>query len=557
MRTSRSLRRVAGDAQGFTMIVAVGVLLIASLFVAAAFAAVEGDIRLTHASTAQDKAYYAAEAGIQVYLYNLNTNANYWSECSQTPEEGGKKVPVAVPGAADETYTYETLPSTNAPKKECEKGKSISIIESSNSATGTFRVKSVGEATNGTSKEKRTIVATFTHPGFLNYVFLSDYEVEDPATTGAIQEHCEHYYSVRKENATWLKECPQIPFVPEDELSGPFHTNDSVEVCGLFGTNPSFGRKGHEPADKIEMKGGHYGYPGCENSPHIYGEEITEAAPKLEPPETNYELLEAAGAKYSGRTVIELEGEQMKVINAENPKGITVAFPTSGVVYVENAKVGTCPKYSPFTEDESYEEDSACGDIYIKGTYSKSLTIGAQNDVIIVGNLTEASTKGAAVAPSGAATLGLIAQNYVRVFHPVKTPCSGSCTNHRNPGETTGQCTYQNQNEKEGPPEKWGWAYFPAKSGWGSINEPVVDAAILSTKHSWIVDNFFCGNALGTLTVWGAIAQFWRGRVTCCSNTETGYLKSYNYDERLKTSQPPSFLSPTSTGGWKITRQTE
>ena len=51
-------------------------------------------------------------------------------------------------------------------------------------------------------------------------------------------------------------------------------------------------------------------------------------------------------------------------------------------------------------------------------------------------------------------------------------------------------------------------------------------------------------------TVWGAIAQFWRGRVTRTYNG-IPYAKSYNYDERLATNQPPNFLAPTSSS-WNI-----
>lgn len=529
------------------MIFAVMVLFIATLLVAGAFAAVEGDVKLTRTNTARDKAYYAAEAGLQVFLYNLNTENSYWEKCAH-PEK------VAVPGASEETYSYETLPSSTTVGKKCEAGKPATIVESSNSATGTFRVKATGEATNGTvANAKRTIVATFQHPGFLNYVFLSVYEVEDPSTTGATQVNCEKFYPTRSS-----AECPAIPFVGGDEMKGPFHTDDAVALC----TTPTvFGRAGKN--DAIEMKGGHYAWPqgfgGCSNSPTINGEYFKgEQVNELKPPATDYELLEASPTKFSGRTVIELEGGQMKVVNAEHPAGITQAFPVSGVVYVENAKVGTCPKYTPFAGNETYEGDSACGDVYVKGKYNKSLTIGAQNDVIIVGNLYEESTGGASVQPTGSATLGLIAEEFVRVFHPVKCG-GGSCEDEKTAGSLNGPCNYEDQSAKEGPPENWGWSAYGAKSGWGSLNSPVIDAAILSTKHSWIVDHFLCGNSLGTLHTWGAIAQFWRGRV-CCNNTYTpgtGYLKDYNYDERMKTSQPPSFLSPTSTGGWKITRQTE
>lgn len=553
MHMNRATRRRLAQAEhGFTMIFAVMVLFIATLLVAGAFAAVEGDVKLTHTTTAQDKAYAAAQAALQVYLYNLNSNSSYWEKCEH-PEN------IALPGTSDARYSYETLPSAYAEKKaatekavaKCEASKSVSIIESSNSATGTFRVKATGEAKNGTSSyEKRTIVATFYHPGFLNYVFLSVYEVEDPSTTGANQEKCEKFYPSRN-----TSECPGIPFVPSDELNGPFHTDDSVELCGAT----TFGREGSK--DAIEVKGEFYKDPelfGCSSAPKINGEEITGSqVSELRPPSTNFELLEASPTKFSGRTVIELEGSQMKVVNSEYPAGTKIAFPTSGVVYVENAKVGTCPKYTPFAGNETYENDGPCGDVYIKGTYNKSLTIGAQNDVIIAGNLTEETVAGASAQPKGAATLGLIANEFVRVFHPVK--CSFSCKDERNAGATTGTCNYTDQAAKEGPPGTWGLSAYPANSGWGALKNPVIDAAILSTKHSWIVDHFLCGSNLGILHVWGAIAQFWRGRVCCATTLEpgTGYLKEYNYDERLKTQQPPSFLSPTSTGGWKIERETE
>jgi Flp pilus assembly pilin Flp len=546
--TPRTASRLRRDERGFTMIFAVMVLFVATLLVAGAFTAVNGDVKLTRTTTAQDQAYYAAQAGLQAYLYRLNSNASYWEECKTVSK-------VAVPGATDETYSYETLPSTAAAAKgkSCEAGKAATIIESSNSATGTFRVKATGEAKNGTSpKEKRSIVATFTHPGFLNYVFLSVYEVEDPSTTGATQVNCEKFYTEGRSSY----ECPAIPFVPGDKLNGPFHTDDSVALCG----STTFGRKGYN--DPIEVKGSFYAWPQgffCSNSPKIYGEKITgEKVSRLEPPSTDYELLESSGATFVGRTVIELEGGQMKVVNAEYPKGLTEAYPSSGVVYVENKEGSTCPKYTPFNGNETYEDDAACGDVYIKGTYSKSLTVGAQNDVIIVGNLTEASTGEASVQPTGTATLGLIAEEFVRVFHPVRCSSRWGCSDTKSHGSVNGSCSYQDQGAGEGPPEEWGLSYFKKGSGWGTLNNPVVDAAILSTKHSWIVDHFLCGNSLGTLHIWGAIAQFWRGRVCCADTLEpgSGYLKDYEYDERLKTNQPPSFLSPTSTGGWKIERET-
>jgi hypothetical protein len=45
----------------------------------------------------------------------------------------------------------------------------------------------------------------------------------------------------------------------------------------------------------------------------------------------------------------------------------------------------------------------------VSGTYPKSMTIASQADIVVTGNLTG----------SGDAVLGLIANNFVRVVHPV------------------------------------------------------------------------------------------------------------------------------------------
>ena len=60
-----------------------------------------------------------------------------------------------------------------------------------------------------------------------------------------------------------------------------------------------------------------------------------------------------------------------------------------------------------------------------------------------------------------------------------------------------------------------------------------VDAAILALNHSFIVDNWYCGANLGTLTVNGAIAQKFRGPVgTGGASSGSGYIKDYDVQRR-------------------------
>ena len=55
------------------------------------------------------------------------------------------------------------------------------------------------------------------------------------------------------------------------------------------------------------------------------------------------------------------------------------------------------------------------------------------------------------------------------------------------------------------------------------------------------MQSYNVGSFQGQLTVFGSIAQKWRGIVGTGGSGGTGYLKSYGYDLRLKFSSPPYF----------------
>jgi hypothetical protein len=532
---ARLSRRLARDERGFAMIFALGVLFVAGLLVAAAFVAASEDVTLTRTYSSQQQAYYAALAGLDEYKYELSANPNYWTECPKTASA------LTVPGTPEESYTFKTLPATQWVAKgntTCEAGKQLSIIESANTASGTFRVEATGTIANskcGSHVCRRSIVGTFTHPGYLNYVYLSNFELADPETQNKVASQCEFYNKERTEkklNASQGGPCEPFPWIPADKVEGPFHTNDAADMSG----SPVFGRAGQN--DAIEMDGGYYG-----GTPKFNGNGYTEAGATLLPPEAPaIELLNEAGAKFTGRTVIVLkEGSPntMEVKNGGTTK--TENVPTNGVVAVANGP-GGCPiKYTPFLT--KYTGDTECGNVYIQGKYTQSLTVIAQNDVIITGNLT---TEGGASGgePTGAATLGLIAIQHARLYHPVKEVCKkGAEVVTCNAEPNT--CNAENAAAGEPPASEFG----------APLKNPYIDSAILSTKHSWGVDSFSCGVSLGEITIWGSIAENWRGRVTCCLSGGD-YVKNYKYDPRLATDQPPSFLAPSTTTGWKIERET-
>ena len=89
------------------------------------------------------------------------------------------------------------------------------------------------------------------------------------------------------------------------------------------------------------------------------------------------------------------------------------------MVYVQNG-AGCSNSYSPFTA--TYPPTSGCGNAIVDtggGSYSGQLTIAAENDVIIDGNIRGTS--------SSADLLGLIANNFIRVKHPVCEASDPDC----------------------------------------------------------------------------------------------------------------------------------
>ena len=91
----RALRRRLAAQDGFTMVVALGVLAVTSLLIAAVYVAVDGGVQLTQRDLNGQRAYYAARAGENAFLYQLNQNPNFWSTCSNDYQP----TPTAVPGS--------------------------------------------------------------------------------------------------------------------------------------------------------------------------------------------------------------------------------------------------------------------------------------------------------------------------------------------------------------------------------------------------------------------------------------------------------------------------
>jgi Tfp pilus assembly protein PilX len=437
--------------EGFTMMVTLAVMLVTSLLLIAAFTAANGEIHLTGADVAAKKAYYAAEAGIADYEYHLTQDGNYLSYCTEPPSPNPalNQFPSTAHRAtispneltkepSYEQYAIQLLPAESAPEtdRKCDRSHLVEsmVEEKTGGPVGTFRIESTGYSGN----QARTLVATFRNANFVSYVWYTKYETGDPAIYGkppAGPENvnyyleCAGFYRVRPEDGGNPRRCIDNYFISGESVNGPMHTEDHVGVCG----SPTFGRTA---SDRIEFGNGGkpeaVGYSnelcGGSPTPKFKGTQILpEEVLSIEPPPGDEELqhIVETGYEYKGKTEIVLTGETMTVTNA----GVTtpnVKFPPNGVIYVS----GACGEaYSPFGPKPRYSiaepgtTDAACGNVYVRGKYTGSLTIAAENDIIINGNIT--TSTGSEGTPTGNALLGLIANNFVRIYHPVTTTYEG------------------------------------------------------------------------------------------------------------------------------------
>ena len=554
--------------EGWTLIAVLGVMLSGMALSVAAFAAAGGDVHLSRNDQDQKRAYAAAEAGVQDYFFHLTQDNAYWAKCtSPTPAHPALNQLNAsplrtrrVPGS-NATYAIELIPANGRPQCDTNDATGSMIVAAGGPMSGTFSIRSDGFS-NGI---RRSIVATFRRRSFLDYLYFTDLETSDPAwyvlsangkptRSGTLSggrnptftpsrapdllswaaSSCPRYwrngrssqgYPVAPDNAwqeqdpngTWgttsqsVVHCTEIQFVSADHIDGPLHTNDDILVCG----NPTFGRT---TQDSIEVSGSGW-RQNCSGSPNILGT-WKPFSPVLTPPPSSTALKQLADSNYvfRGRTTIVLNNSQMTVTNANlSPTTQTLAFPPSGIVYVDHDAATGCavPAYQPLAP---YNDPVGCGVAWVRGTYTADLTIASAKDIIVNGN----------IARSGDKMLGLIADNFVRVYHPTLPDPS-------NPTDKT-DCIDDPSTPK-------------------NIS---IEAAILALNHSFTVDGYFCGSPLGTLTVRGTIAQKHRGPVGRGSGATitSGYVKDYEYDDRLRLREPPHFIDPVQAS-WRIQRYAE
>ena len=149
----------------------------------------------------------------------------------------------------------------------------------------------------------------------------------------------------------------------------------------------------------------------------------------------------------------------------------TAPLPANGVIYVKT-DTGGCGTLTAAVERE-LRRAASCGNLYVSGTYTESMTLAAANDIIVAPPRPPGPTR-----PDTATCIALRQRRHGP--HRDRTSCASTTRAQPQRRRTV-------------------------------MKSVRIDAAILSLAHSFTVDNHDCGSQLGSLTVNGAIAQKYRG----------------------------------------------
>jgi len=562
-RTEQEERVPAQPERGAALLVVIGVGVVLLTLVATAMTfSVSGSVKASHDQD-WNGAMSAAYAGVADYESRLANDNTYYQvgDPAAVFSVGSVVVAPVVSNAAfglGATGSWAAVAGGD--------GTASFRYEVDNSAyasSGVLRIRSTGRVGTVT----RSIVANIKQRGFIDYLYFTMYEIQDPAQSGVTAAGCANTYAWagRPAPSGGTSVCSDIAFGSGDVVNGPAHSNDTIRICAAtFNGKVTTGDP--RPAGSNYTK---QNSNGSSCSGQVFNGGVPTNSPVIAMPATNSSLkketrtdagVDSPGCLYTGPTSIVLNAGGTMTIRSPWTKvtrvvgepassgsdnaacgmsgtsagqlgsaaGATVPVLNANLLFVQNVPVRSAdPNYRSATTWPSGQSATTCAagngigyPVATENVASISSSYGCRNgDAFIKGALKGTMTVATDnflyvtgdIIYSDASTdvLGLVAQSALWVWNPV---CTGS-------GGVT--CV----------------------GGSGSIlpDNRRIDAAMLSLDHTVQVQNYYRGGTQGVLTINGSLAQKYRGIVSSGSN---GYVKNYTYDQRFRYIAPPKYLSP-------------
>lgn len=535
---------------GVALVVVLSVILVLTILVTAGAAFAVKQRSQVRDNQDWQAALAAAQAGVDDYTSKLNQDSIYWKYGRTSSYCTGCTFLNTGPSVSNTAFAgWTTIVGVTG------RGQFRYDVDNSLYPTrGIVKLRASGKS----GSEIRTIEVQVRRGGFIDFLYFTDYELLDPTVSGS---SCtpQYWYDNTSRCGT------NITFIPADSINGPAHSNDAMLMCtgtrsGTPNNGPVFNDRistGYDGSLTSGRKWRRSTSSGCSSTINPYfkvsGDPRGPVILPLPPSNTDYiaetnpAVTTPTGCRYTGPTKIVLNSNGTMTVTSpatKNPHpvagcangsttGQTVNIPTSGIVYVQNVPatadqftktpnttsacttssgrvtnngVGYPIANEDQTQEAAYRYSCTNGDVFLSGSMNGRLTLAAENNIVAVNDITYAG------GVAGDDLLGLVPNQSVLVYHPVNS----SRNNITIPGRTAAPNTF------------------------------TIQAAMFAVNKSIRVMNWDEGNPLGTLTIYGSMAQKFRGPVGTNSggSVTNGYTKDYNYDYRLAYDAPPKFLGP-------------
>ena len=435
--------------RGFSMFIVIMAMFVTSMFVAAAFAAANGDLPCPVATRAQvglrgrrgrpELLPQPAPAGSGLLDQVRDGPRAQRREPTRSTSCGTASAPTPATGARSRARRpVHDRADRDTPRAHdgCDPAKQQSFVDM---ATGTFKIRRTGRPSR-TRRRTRSIVATFRRDSFLNFVYFTDYENRDPQAESTTDRARQQTTTARTGTA------PRAPARAardpvrrrrRDQRAAAHQRREPLHLR-LAGVraHEEPGRHRRPETDMVEVSRGRR--PGTSptrtarlrrqaDDQHAERPTVQANAKTLDLPRVQHgssQTIAANGGKaYTGKTIIRLSGhgDGRHQLNARRHRRDhdrrRLADQRRALRREQRRLQRRDPDRRPTTTSRH-----GCGNVYVSGTYAKPLTIAAANDIIIrptIGaKLGQRSTDAEHQAGDGNdATLGLIANNFVRVGH--------------------------------------------------------------------------------------------------------------------------------------------
>jgi Tfp pilus assembly protein PilX len=579
-RIGRSLGMSRNDGdRGMAMAIAIVFGMVIVFMVTTVLSVSTSGLRRAAADQDWDAALSAAYAGVQDYQARLANDTSYQRFGNPTAPFSRTSPELTLPTGRQENKAFGVGTSgtwASVPGSDDRAAYRYEVDTSKYLTQGSIRLRSTGKVGSAV----RSVVASVRQQGFIDFLYFTDYEIQDPQISGNPASCAVHAWEGRPSG------CSEIAFDGGDTIAGPAHSNDTMRICratfssSVSTSNPTTGLR-YTPKNSLGNSCTGQDFPDPTTQPSFSSSIGMPATNTQQKRETRSDLPDVArpGCLYTGPTNIvfnpdgtmTVQSPATKFTQTKNddssggnntdqcgqpgtssgklgsPGGAVVPVPANNIIYVQNVPAAasdvnstserdlgtTCTNNRvgyPLAGEVVPTVGSACaygsrtGDVFVKGTVKGQVTVAAENFAYVTGDLK--------YSDSSSDVMGLTASNAVFVWNPVKTSrvqstCGSGFFSYTCSSDVTTSMLTDSGRE--------------------------IDAAVISVAHTFQVQNYDKGGSRGTLTVKGAIAQKFRGIVRSGDN---GYVKDYRYDPRLKYIAPPKFLNPVTTT-YGITTTTE